>query len=169
MPSPCGTASIDAISLGGKQISQISPGSSIESSTGIATFLLLMTVAKRRLLQWDQNIVVDWDLVVLLPTHAYWLMRTNIRGYRPGCMGICTGICMLLCSSGGPAWPASVRPEKPWLKLVNYKRGRQALKLDIKPRKKREKGERWELMGGNKHLRDLIPKCQWFSYAHILW
>lgn len=71
MPSPCGIAGIDAISLGGKQSSQITPGSSAESSTGIAAFLLLMEVAKGYLLQRDQNIVEDWVLVVLLPPHAY--------------------------------------------------------------------------------------------------
>lgn len=60
MPSPCGIAGIDAISLGGgKQSSQITPGSSAESSTGTAAFLLLMTVAKGHLLQRDQNIVED--------------------------------------------------------------------------------------------------------------
>lgn len=59
MPSPCGIAGIDAISLGGKQSSQITPGSSAESSPGTAAFLLLMTVGKCHLLQRDQNIVVD--------------------------------------------------------------------------------------------------------------
>ncbi len=57
---------VDAISLwnskhrcnqpGGKQSSQITPGSSaVESSTGIAAFPLLMTAAKHQLLQQHQN------------------------------------------------------------------------------------------------------------------
>lgn len=68
MPSPCGIAGIDAISLGGKQSSQITPGSgAAESSTGIAAFPLLMTAAKRQLLQQHQNIVAE---VVVLLAHA---------------------------------------------------------------------------------------------------
>lgn len=103
---------VDAISLwnskhrcnqpGGKQSSQITPGSSAaESSTGIAAFPLLMTAAKRQLLQQHQNIVAG---VVVLLAHADWLIgRTSAA-----CMSICTGICMLIYFSGGPAWSALV-------------------------------------------------------------
>ncbi len=97
---------VDAISLwnskhrcnqpGGKQSSQITPGSSAaESSTGIAAFPLLMTAAKCQLLQQHQNIVAE---VVVLLAHADWLIwRTSAA-----CMS------MLIYSSGGPAWSALV-------------------------------------------------------------
>lgn len=102
MPSPCGIAGIDAISLGGNRALRSPPGSSAaESSTGIAAFPLLMTAAKCRLLQQHQNIVAE---VVVLLTHADWLIGWT----SAACMGICTGICTLICSSGGPAWSASV-------------------------------------------------------------